>query len=254
MNSRNIQKVIIVFLLVLNIALIIAFLVEKMQTKYSNTDNTKENVIAEENKVELNTEVSKNYSNAETYENSKMKKVYKYKKGKQLSEHTITNYGSWGNRNVNLDVACKIIDSNYKKKKGFFLKPGKKFDWYEVIGDTTASKGFLTAGVIINNQHAEALGGGVCQIASTLNSAAIKAGLKTKCVKHSVDVGYLGPQDYEATVAYSPNKENAKNLVIKNTKDFSILIKAKAEGQTVTVKIYKMKKYLDRVEFIPKKF
>lgn len=193
-----------------------------------------------------------NYITAVEKPEYEVKKVYKLKKKKKLSEHSITNYSSGVDRNTNLAIACEIINSNYKGGKGYLLKPGESFDWYEVIGNTTKKKGYKKAGVILNHQHAEALGGGVCQVASTLNSAAVKAHLETESEKHSLTSTYLREGiDYEATVAYNPVKEESKNLVIKNTKKYPILIKAKAEGQTVKVDIFKMKKELVKILFIP---
>ncbi len=159
--------------------------------------------------------------------------VYKdYTVVKKLSEHSITNCYSGTDRNTNLDVACKLING----EKGLILDPGDEFDWFKVVGQTTAEKGFKEAGVIVDKHHAEALGGGVCQVASTLNSAVIEAGIETKCYRHSVKVGYLSDKDYEATVSY----DAGKNITFTNTLDFPIRINIKADGNTVTAKVYQL--------------
>lgn len=164
----------------------------------------------------------------------KYKKIVKkkFKVVKKISEHSICNPSSGTDRNDNLDVACKLING----KDGLILDVGDDFDWFKVVGQTTAEKGFKEAGVIIDKHHAVALGGGVCQVASTLNSAAIEAGLQTKCCKHSVKVGYLSDKDYEATVSY----DAGKNLTFTNTLPFPIKIEMQANGNTVTAKIYEM--------------
>lgn len=157
------------------------------------------------------------------------------KKKKLIAKHTITNPNSYGNRNVNLKVAAKII--NGRNKKGYVLKPGKNFSWIKVVGNTTAEKGFKVAGILLaTGKHSEDLGGGVCQVASTLRTAADKAGLKTRAQPHSGTVSYLGPNDLEATVAYYSKKD----LKIKNTLDNPVVMKVIVKGNRVTVKIFKV--------------
>lgn len=166
--------------------------------------------------------------------------IYKYEEkstyvqGKLLSKHTIKNPNSSGNRNVNMKVAGEII--NGKDNKGYILEPNKTFSWLKVVGNTTEEKGFKPATVIKNRQYVQDFGGGVCQVSSTINSAVIKAGLNTQAQKHSLSSSYIGPNDYEATVAYS----SGKDLLFKNTFKYPIKIKVSTNCGSVTVKVYKM--------------
>lgn len=168
--------------------------------------------------------------------------IVKYKTVKCLSEHSITNWNSGTDRNANMAAAARII--NGEKRKGYILEPDEIFSWLETVGETTAEKGFKTAGILINGHHAEGLGGGVCQVASTINSAAIKAGLETEAETHSANVGYLSPGDYEATVTY----DGGKDLKVINTKEFPVRIKVMAKGQTVKVKIFRLRKIVEYVQ------
>ena len=218
MNKRKIARRIVD---IVNICLCLIILIALMKLSIDNFSNN----------VELNTErtVAKNKDSEKPIEYEIEKKI-EYEIGEKLSEHSLTNYSSYGNRNVNLDNASRKISG----ENGMILKPRDEFNWFEVIGATTADKGYKVAGVIIDGQHAEALGGGVCQVATTLNSAAIKSGLQTQALKHSKKPGYLGPNDYEATVAYG-----SKNFRFTNTFDYPILVKMWAEGNTVHGEIYK---------------
>ena len=157
-------------------------------------------------------------------------------KGKLLSSHTISKGWSSPNRNTNMKVAENII--NGKENKGYILMPGKTFSWLKVVGNTTKEKGFKIAPVIVNRRHAEGYGGGVCQVASTLNSAIVDANLETHALKHSLPSSYIGPNDHEATVSY----DSGKDLSFKNTFKFPINIKVSTTKGAVTVKVFKMKK------------
>lgn len=166
------------------------------------------------------------------------------KKKKLLSKHTITNPNSSDNRNINMKMARKII--NGKNKKGYLLKPKDTFSWLEIVGNTTAEKGFKIAPVIVDGKHAEGLGGGVCQVASTINTAVIKAGISTNAKRHSVPVGYLGSDDYEATVSY----DSKKDLTFTNTLKYPIRIKVIAKGGSVTVKVFKIYETVKLVKIV----
>ena len=237
-KTQRIFRICIVGGIILCIVLFFIGLIIEKKTNNINNPNVadqKKAVVAETSTLEpTNKPIEYQY-----------KKVVTYKK-KLISKHSITNYHSYGNRNVNMKVAGDII--NGEDKKGYKLQPNETFSWLEVVGETTAEKGFKSATVIANGNFVDGLGGGVCQVASTINSAAIEAGLKTVAMPHSEAVGYLGPNDYEATVTY----DGGKDLKVINTKKVPIRIKVIARGQTVTVKIFKIMKKEKTVRCIPK--
>ncbi len=73
-------------------------------------------------------------------------------------------------RTHNLKVAASAID-------GFVLKPGQMFNFNQVVGPRNKIRGYRDAPVIANGEMADGMGGGTCQIASTLHAAAFFAGL-----------------------------------------------------------------------------
>src|SRR5262249_10508421 len=74
------------------------------------------------------------------------------------------------NRTHNLHVAGAKID-------GYVLEPGQVFDFNQVVGDRTLQAGFRMAPEIADGKLVEGVGGGTCQIASTLHAAVFFAGL-----------------------------------------------------------------------------
>ncbi len=74
-------------------------------------------------------------------------------------------------RTHNLELACQAID-------GTIVKPGETFSFNKVVGERTAEKGYGEAGVYVGGETVQQLGGGVCQVASTIFYCTIKADLE----------------------------------------------------------------------------
>ena len=174
----------------------------------------------------------------------RIKKVVKYKRAKLIAQHTIYHSSSY-NRDTNLKLYCKTLNSNWKNK-GYLLKPGETFEWYDAIGGPpTKEKGYMDAPVIINHQSVPGIGG-ACEVASTINTTVLKIkGIQTHAVAHSENPGYFRKGiDFEASVAYGN-----KTFSFKNTKKYGMLIKMSVSGGNVTCKVFKMKKIIKYVEY-----
>ena len=75
------------------------------------------------------------------------------------------------NRNTNIDLACKAIN-------GTALLPGQTFSFNEATGQRTTEKGYRSAGAIAAGQSIEEVGGGICQVSSTIFNAVARANLE----------------------------------------------------------------------------
>lgn len=130
------------------------------------------------------------------------------------------------NRNENLRVACEKIN-------GTVLQPGDIFDMNEALGPQTYENGYKAAGVIENGKIVSALGGGVCQVTTTIYNAAIRAELKiVERYNHSLMVGYV-PIGLDAAVAGT-----YKNLRFQNDTDYPVYIETYLENNNVVCNIY----------------
>lgn len=106
-----------------------------------------------------------------------------------------TIYGGDPNRIHNVQLVARLID-------GKLIAPGTTFSFNRATGARTAAKGFLTAPVIINGEVTTGLGGGVCQVSTTVFNAAYEAGLKiTARTNHALYISHY-PQGRDATVDY----------------------------------------------------
>jgi vancomycin resistance protein YoaR len=106
-----------------------------------------------------------------------------------------TIYGGDPNRIHNVQLVARLID-------GKLIAPGATFSFNAATGARTADKGFREAPVIINGELTTGLGGGVCQVSTTVFNAAYEAGLKiTERTNHALYISHY-PQGRDATVNY----------------------------------------------------
>jgi vancomycin resistance protein YoaR len=106
-----------------------------------------------------------------------------------------TFYGGVPNRIHNVEVVAHLIDDK-------LIAPGATFSFNDTTGERTVAKGFLVAPVIINGELSTGLGGGVCQVSTTVFNAAYEAGLSiTARTNHALYISHY-PLGRDATVDY----------------------------------------------------
>jgi vancomycin resistance protein YoaR len=115
-------------------------------------------------------------------------------------------------RCANIKLAASKID-------GYVLMPGERFSFNQTVGRRTQSGGFKVAGVYRNGRHDFDIGGGICQVSTTLYNAALLSNLKIVARgNHSMPVPYV-PLGRDATVDYG-----AQDLVFENSLDHPIAL------------------------------
>jgi len=99
-----------------------------------------------------------------------------------------TNFKNSNNeRKTNISLALKSLD-------GVVINPGQIFSFNECVGERTSENGYKQAKIISKGKFIDAIGGGVCQVSTTLYNASILAGLEIIEVNpHSLKVGYIEP-------------------------------------------------------------
>ncbi|MDQ1446271.1 MAG: hypothetical protein QOI20_2735 [Acidimicrobiaceae bacterium] len=117
--------------------------------------------------------------------------------------------------------------------RGYVIKPGETFSVNNVAGKRTREKGFVVAPVIQDGEHAEDVGGGISQFATTTFNAAFFAGLDFgEYQSHSLYISRY-PYGREATMGF-PHPD----LQIKNTTPYGILVWPTYTGTSLTVTFY----------------
>lgn len=124
---------------------------------------------------------------------------------------------------------CENIKLASAKINGLILMPGEDFKFNSVVGRRTIEAGFKVAGVYKNGKHDTDVGGGICQVSTTLYGAALRSNLKIKRrSNHSLPISYV-PLGLDATVDY-----NSHDLVFTNSMDHPIAIFSKYEPGKLT--------------------
>jgi len=144
---------------------------------------------------------------------------------KELASYKSTYSTSAKGRAYNLSRAANSVN-------GTILMPGDVFSYNDTIGNPSLANGYKIAPVYANGKESTGVGGGVCQISSTLYSAVLYANLEiVERRNHSLTVAYV-PKGQDATVAYG-----AVDFKFKNNTPYPIRIDAVASGGVCTVKI-----------------
>lgn len=129
-------------------------------------------------------------------------------------------------RKNNVAVAAKSLNN-------CFLDVGGEFSFNRTVGRRTLSRGYKPAKIIVNGEFVDGVGGGVCQVSTTLYNAALLAGLKiTEVHPHSLSVKYVAAS-FDAMV----NSGSADLRFINTTKN-PIIIKTFADGKVLKIEIY----------------
>ncbi|MHA0856198.1 VanW family protein [Paenibacillus sp. CMAA1364] len=125
------------------------------------------------------------------------------------------------------------VNSAAQATNGILLRPGETFDFGKVIAFAEKQYGFREAPVIINGRLVPGVGGGICQVSSTLYNAAIRTGLDiVERRSHSLPVSYL-PKGQDATFA-----TGSINFRFKNNTGKHLLILAAVHQRTLTIKFF----------------
>lgn len=128
------------------------------------------------------------------------------------------------------------IATGVSKLNGLLIAPGEEFSAVESIGYATEEAGFVKEYVIKENKSIKELGGGLCQIATTLFRLALNAGVPiTERQNHRYVVSYYGP-GLDATI-YGPHPD----LKFVNDTDNYLLLQGRVSGDEVIFELYGQK-------------
>lgn len=148
-------------------------------------------------------------------------------KGRTVLLSSFTTYfdGTNENRKNNISLAAKALD-------GKKIEAGAEFSFNSAVGTRTEKRGFLEANIISGGKYVKGVGGGVCQVSTTLYNAALLSGMKITRVKaHSLAVGYVEPS-FDAMVSYY------NDFRFVNPSPYPVFISCSAGENFITARIY----------------
>lgn len=186
----------------------------------SNTDNTSDS--QNENDINADNENATNENNEET-------NTSKQETETQIADFTTKIYSKDKERQNNISITCSSLNNTT-------VNNGETFSFCSTVGKSTSSKGYEKADVYQDGEVVQALGGGNCQVSSTLYNAVLKvSGLKvTERHEHSNSVPYVA-KGKDAAVAYG-----SYDFKFVNNTGNKIKITASADNSYVYIKIFKL--------------
>ena len=144
-------------------------------------------------------------------------------------------------RTTNLEIACEKLNDQV-------ILPGETFSYNKTLGARTIAAGYKSAKIYSNGEVIDGLGGGICQISSTLYNAVLQANLEiVERRNHQFVTSYV-PAGRDATVAYG-----STDFRFENTRQYPVRIVATSKNGIATISIYGIKEDVEYTfDFTPK--
>lgn len=177
----------------------------------------KENVNSLQSKKDTN---SSNYQAEKSGTNSNANKTAVIKKETEIATFSTKIYNKDEERQNNIGITCRTLSTKE-------VKPGEIFSFCDTIGKSTSAKGYQEADIYVDGKKEKGLGGGNCQVSTTLYNAVLKVSELEVLErhKHSGHVPYI-QEGRDAAVSYGAydfkfknNSNNVIKIVMENTAD-----------------------------------
>ena len=170
-----------------------------------------------------NSDTNQNTDNSNTHTENKQESET------QISEFTTKIYTKDDERQNNISLTCSSLNNT-------FIEAGDTFSFCNTVGKATTSKGYEKADVFKDGEVIQALGGGNCQVSTTLYNAVLEVdGLEvTERHKHSNSVPYI-KNGKDAAVSYG-----TYDFKFKNNTGNKIKISASCDSDYVYIKLFKL--------------
>ena len=142
-------------------------------------------------------------------------------------------------RAKNVELATSKVDKA-------LLMPGDEFSFTDKVSPVISSSGYVNATVFLNSKPVDGIGGGICQVSSTLYNTLLLAGIMpTARRNHRIEVGYV-PIGLDATMA-----EDLIDFKFVNTLDYPIYINAYTKNGTLTIEFWSNENALNGMTYKP---
>ena len=227
---KNKNWIIGVVLLVAIIGLLLYFFLTKnndtpQQSEYTPSRTSANTTIENNNTTSFNNNTVSNNTAENTTANNKAKEKTETK----ISSFSTPIVDDNKNRINNIKITCKRISNT-------IVKSDEEFSFCDVVGQPSSDDGYKEAHAFVNGKLTNAIGGGNCQVSTTIYNAAkeINGVEITERHEHDKPVGYI-EMGKDATVAY-----DYLDLKFENHNDFDLKLQAYIKNDKVYVDIYKI--------------
>lgn len=192
---------------------------ERSATNQNTENNTNSNTSSNSNTSNLDSSENNQNNQTTTPNGTKPEETPSNEtKEKEIAQFSTKIYNKDSKRQNNITITCKTLST----KK---IAPGETFSFCDTVGKATSAKGYQEADIYVNGEKKQGLGGGNCQVSTTLYNAVLKVP-EFEIVErhqHSGKVPYI-QSGKDAAVAYGAydfkfknNTENTVKIVMENT-------------------------------------
>ena len=225
------NKILIGVVIIIVVVLIIAIFIYNNNNNNTNNINTNSeintNIITSRISTNVNEEQAKNrVANILQNQNEIIQNT---STEKEISTYSTTIKDNSSGRLTNISITCSTLNNT-------IIHSGETFSFNEVVGKPTAERGYQEASVIIDHKTEKGIGGGNCQVSSTLYNAvlAVPSLVITERHEHGKDVTYV-PEGKDAAVSYG-----SLDLKFRNDSGSDIRIEASTNNETITIKLIQL--------------
>ena len=129
----------------------------------------------------------------------------------------------------NIRITCNALNNT-------IVEPGKTFSFNEIVGQPSTKKGYMEAHIIVNDKITTGIGGGNCQVSSTLYNAVLQVSELevTERHEHGLEVSYV-PKGKDACVSYG-----SLDFKFKNNTNNKILIQISSDDENIVAKLIRI--------------
>lgn len=154
-----------------------------------------------------------------------------------MGKYTTSFSTSKAERKHNISLASSFIH-------GTLIKSGEEFSFNKIVGERTKQRGFKNAKIIADGEYIDGIGGGVCQVATTLYNAVLLSGLKVKTVsRHTFAPSYVSPSRDAMVSSYT-------DFCFVNDTAYDIYVFSQTSGDNISISIYGLKEYRIELESV----
>ena len=226
MKSNKVKYIFLVIIFLIIIGAVIYFIYQNNKNDENKEDDYSNNVarLATESNTPANNEQIDEISNQ--IENSTPEaKVTE----EELATYSTKLGGSSEGRLTNIRISCE-------KLNGTVVSNGETFSFCETVGPSTAEEGYQEAPVIVNGEKVQGLGGGNCQVSSTIYNAVLQTSglVVTERHPHGKPVAYV-EKDHDAAISYG-----SMDLKFRNDTGYDIKLYVSSDDSYVSVRIVRI--------------
>lgn len=232
-NLKNKLWIILVFLIIIGLGVGIYFFSKKDNTNHDDYTSSKTSTNQQNstiNNTVENNAIQNNVNETNTTLTTPNTTVTKPVTEETISSFSTKIYTKDSARQNNISITCSTLNET-------IIPNGSTFSFCNTVGQATSNKGYKEADIFDKNGNKKkGLGGGNCQVSTTLYNAvlAVPSLVVTERHEHSNKVPYI-QNGKDAAVAYG-----SYDLKFRNDSGYDVKIKAEATANNVTITLYKM--------------